>query len=391
VRRLCVVAVGVAILGGARSSQGGDLPGISLRWVAPAACPGVEDVRARVHRLLPHDFAGAGDGLLAEGAVEATGAHGYRLTLRVSRRGATGRATRVFESDSCESLAGAAAVTLALLAHEPRIGEGTEPGGATAPSTTASTAAPSASQPPSPAAAATPASAPSTLAPAQPSASAPAPSTPVQARAASAPPPSTPPPAPPPAPGPKPAPRIESETQAPLEAPPSPVSGWTLGAPLFAVDQGMLPSAAYGFGAAVGVRANRVRLMLTGLLWIPQDSSGAGVYTSSYDRRSGELSACYGWPIGTFDFGPCATLTLEDVSAHGTGPEIVGADGHATWLTIGVAARAGWSIQRWAQVFVRPRLALTTSRPTFAIDGVGSLYQVPLVSAGVDLGCEWIL
>jgi hypothetical protein len=153
----------------------------------------------------------------------------------------------------------------------------------------------------------------------------------------------------------------------------------------------MLPSAAYGFGAAVGVRANRVRLMLTGLLWVPQDGSGAGPYTSSYDRRSGELSACYGWPIGQFDFGPCATLTLEDVSAHGTGPEIVGADGHATWLTIGVAARAGWSIQRWAQVFLRPRLALTTSRPTFAIDGVGSLYQVPLVSAGVDLGCEWIL
>jgi hypothetical protein len=390
VRRLCIVAVGVAVLGGARSSQGGDLPGISLRWAAPAACPGVEDVRARVQRLLPHDSAGAGDGLLAEGAVEAAGAHGYRLTLRVRRRGATGRATRVFESDSCESLAGAAAVTLALLAHEPRIGEGTEPGGTAAPSTTASTTAPSAAQAPSPPAASTPSSTPSTQAPPQPSASAPARSTPAQARTASAAAP-TPPPGPPPAPGPKPAPRIESEKQAPLEAPPSAVSGWALEAPLFAVDQGMLPSAAYGFGVAVGIRANRVRLMLTGLLWVPQDSSGAGLYTSSYDRRSGELSACYGWPIGPFDVGPCATLTLEDVSAHGTGPEIVGADGHASWLTIGVGARAGWSIQRWAQVFLRPRLALSTSLPTFAIDGVGSLYQVPLVSVGVDLGCEWIL
>jgi hypothetical protein len=391
VRRLCAVAVGVAILGGARSSQGGDLPGISLRWVAPAACPGVEDVRARVHRLLPHDAGGgaAADTLLAEGAVEATGGHGYRLTLRVSRRGATGRATRVFESDSCESLAGAAAVTLALLAHEPRIGSGTEPAGPTASSPPGSAAPPSSAPAALPASIApaptpsTPAPAPPTPAPA-PSTLQPAPSTPPLA-------PSTPPLAPPPAPGPKPATRIESEKQAPLDVSPSAVSGWTLEAPLFAVDQGMLPSAAYGFGAAVGVRSNRIRLMLTGLLWVPQNSSGAGLYTSSYDRRSGELSACYGWPIGTFDFGPCATLTLEDVSAHGTGPEIVGADGHATWLTIGVAARAGWSIQRWAQVFLRPRLALTTSRPMFAIDGVGSLYQVPLVSAGVDLGCEWIL
>jgi hypothetical protein len=139
------------------------------------------------------------------------------------------------------------------------------------------------------------------------------------------------------------------------------------------------------------VRTNHIRLLLTGLLWAPQSSTGAGPYTGSYDRRSGELSACYGWALGAFNAGPCATLAIEDVSAHGGGPEIVGADGHATWLTIGVAGRAGWPIQRWAQVFLRPRLAFSTSRPTFAIDGVGSVYQVPIVSGGIDLGCEWIL
>jgi hypothetical protein len=153
----------------------------------------------------------------------------------------------------------------------------------------------------------------------------------------------------------------------------------------------MLPASAYGFGAAVGFRANRVHMMLAGFFWLPQDGAGTGLYSGRYERRSAEVSACYGWSAGPFELGPCATLSLEDVSANATGPDVVGADGQATWLTVGVAARAAWSIERWAEVFVRPRAAITTARPTFAIDGIGSLYQVPLVSGGVDLGCEWIL
>jgi hypothetical protein len=79
------------------------------------------------------------------------------------------------------------------------------------------------------------------------------------------------------------------------------------------------------------------------------------------------------------------------VSARGAGPDVVGDSGHATWLTVGLGARAGWSLARWAAIFLRPSLTLNTSRPTFAIDGVGPLYQVPVASVAVDLGCEWIL
>ena len=73
-----------------------------------------------------------------------------------------------------------------------------------------------------------------------------------------------------------------------------------------------------------------------------------------------------------------------------SGPDVVGGPGHVSWLTVGVGAEAGWSPRSWATLFVRPGLALTTSRPTFAIDGVGPLYQVPLVAGGVEVGCEWI-
>ena len=35
-------------------------------------------------------------------------------------------------------------------------------------------------------------------------------------------------------------------------------------------------------------------------------------------------------------------------------------------------------------------VSFTTSRPTFAIDGVGPLYKVPLAAVGVQVGSEWI-
>jgi hypothetical protein len=131
--------------------------------------------------------------------------------------------------------------------------------------------------------------------------------------------------------------------------------------------------------------------MLAALIWLPQSGTDANPYGADFVRRSGELSGCYGWGVGRFDVGPCLTAKLENVTADGTGPEIVDEPGHATWLTLGLAARVGWSLRPWVALFLRPSLMFTTSRPAFAIDGVGSLFRVPLASAGVELGCEWIL
>jgi len=82
-------------------------------------------------------------------------------------------------------------------------------------------------------------------------------------------------------------------------------------------------------------------------------------------------------------------VALEDVTAGSSGLDVVGGPGHVSWLTVGAAARAAWSLRRWATLFLRPGVTLTTSRPTFTIDGVGPLYQVPFVAGGVEVGCEW--
>jgi hypothetical protein len=157
------------------------------------------------------------------------------------------------------------------------------------------------------------------------------------------------------------------------------------------VDEGNLPSWASGLGVAAGIRVSRVQLTLGGVLWLPQSNTGTGLYGATYTRRSGEVASCYAWQKGPFEAGPCLTVTLEDLTAGGTGPGVVGGPGHATWLAVGVAARAAWSLSRWAALFLRPSLTFTTSRPTFAIDGVGPVYHVPIASVGIQVGSEWTL
>jgi len=166
-----------------------------------------------------------------------------------------------------------------------------------------------------------------------------------------------------------------------------------LGGPFFVADEGVLPSWALGVGLGVGARVNRFEALLRGVLFLPQTdvAANASSYAGRYERRSGEVSACYEWPLGPMGISPCATLGLEDVTASATGPYLVGGPGHKAWLTAGLAATARWSPRPWTALFVRPNVSLSTSRPTFVIDAVGSLYQVALVTVGLDIGCEWIL
>lgn len=347
--------------------------GIELHWVAPARCPGPDEVRARVRRLLGGDAAGASsrERLVAEGTVVEVDGH-YRLSLTV-KQAESERAgvPRVFESTSCDSLAGAAAVTLALLAR----GEARPDGGVSPPPSDVSRE---------------PSSIPESGAPPASSAASPA--------ASSVPPASSQPPseATPPASRP-PGTHTETETASgPVDAVrdqgPTAMARWSpaVRLPVLVSDEGVLPSAGYGLGLGAGVRVSHLLIMLSGIVWLSQSQTGTSPYAATYQRRTGELSGCYSWQYGQFEGGPCLMTTFEEVTADGSGGGVVDRQGHVSWLTLGFGARAGWLLTRWATLFIRPIVSFTTSRPTFAIDGVGPLYKVPLAAVGVQIGSEWI-
>jgi hypothetical protein len=125
-------------------------------------------------------------------------------------------------------------------------------------------------------------------------------------------------------------------------------------------------------------------------MWLSQNEGGASPYGATYQRRTGELSGCYSWEYGQFEGGPCLMMALEDVTADGSGAGVTDTRGHVDWVTVGLGVRAGLSLSRSVALFVRPALSVTTSRPTFAIDGFGPLYQVPPAAVGVGIGSEWI-
>jgi hypothetical protein len=160
--------------------------------------------------------------------------------------------------------------------------------------------------------------------------------------------------------------------------------------PLLRVDEGALPGWAYGLGLGAGVRLSHLQFHAAGLLWLPQDST-SGAYRVHYVRYTGELSGCYRVPLHPIEIGPCLFVRFEDVTAGGTGPQVVPKPGPTPRVTVGVAAQARWSIGSWAAVVARPSVAFATSRPSFSIAGVGPLYQVPLAGFALDLGCEWLL
>ena len=322
--------------------------GIELHWVAPARCPGPNEVRARVRRLLGSDAAGASsrEKLVAEGTVVEVDGH-YRLSLTVKQAETEPAGVpRVFESTSCDSLAGAAAVTLALLAR----GEARPDGRVSPPPSDVSrepSSIPESGAPPASSAGSTSSSAPGSASAASPTSSSHASSAALPA-ASSVPSASSQPPseATPPASRP-PGARTGTETASgPVDAVrdqgPTAMARWSpaVRVPVLVSDEGVLPSAGYGLGLGAGVRVSQLLIMLSGIVWLSQSETGTSPYAATYQRRTGELSGCYSWQYEQFEGGPCLMTTFEDVTADGSGGGVVDRQGHVSWLTLGLGARA---------------------------------------------------
>jgi hypothetical protein len=111
VRSLFLVALMTALVAAAARSraEGGDAD-LDLRWDAPSGCPAAEGVEAEVERLLG---ARARRGEPVDAAAVVTHSErGWSLVLTTHVAGVEGR--RVLEARSCEALAEALAIVLAM-------------------------------------------------------------------------------------------------------------------------------------------------------------------------------------------------------------------------------------------------------------------------------------
>jgi hypothetical protein len=338
--------LGLAMLGHALPAGASEEEAFSLFWQAPPDCPSQVDVRAEVARLLGGEIRlSTGRGFKASASV----VHGQSWSVSIETELADKAGRRAIEAASCQDLADATALILALTI-DPDILV-TRPARARPPSL----------PPPLP---------PPTRSPPQAS----PPPRPAQS-------PSSPPlPSPAPAP-PRPAPQKRS---SPTDL-------------LFGLhaqgSQGTLPALDVGLGGSGGVVGRRYRVELRAAYGLRRDQGAnaatpAGAY-GQFNFLAGTLAGCFNLGREALAFGPCADAEIGMVSAKGVGIS-QGFSAEKLWLAIGAGGYAAiplghrWSIPLHLDVLA-PLL-----RPEFVFKNVPPerVFQAPVVGVRVSVGIE---
>ncbi|MBN1612707.1 MAG: hypothetical protein JW940_39150 [Polyangiaceae bacterium] len=308
-----------------------------LTWDAPAQCPQQAAVEERMAELTA-SLAGKlkPSRLRAEGRIESIGER-YRLTLVIHDGSAVG--TRVIESDSCEDLGGAAAVTLGLLVRveqtsNARLSDSTLGGVAEQP-------------------------------PRKPAST-------------------------------KPRPRPESPAQPIVDQGHEPTSrsqwDWLLRVPRIGIDVGVFPRPSYGAGLALGLGHQGWRVLLGGTLWLPQSIPVPGFpgFSVETNRASLDLEGRRSWQVGRFEVGPCLIANLDGVVARGSGPGVVSRSRQVVWLSLGLGLGGAWRLQEHTSVTLNVGGRFSTSRPHLVIHSLPEVHRVRPAAVGARVAYQWI-
>lgn len=332
------ISTGLLLLGWASPVSAQPTERLAFTWSAPAGCPSADNVQARVSGLLGGDASAARVAdVRAAGQVERVDG-GFRLLLSMGIAGAP--SSRVIEARTCDELAGAAAIAIALLARSTLSGPSATSGEGP-PSSSSSAPAPENAQPPPP-----------------------EPAAPRPARAKATP-----------------APAVSAGgLRAVLNAPIG-LAGW-----------GSLPSAAVGVGAGLGVRWNALRVVARGELWAPQNSEVSG-FATQFALQSASAEACLVQSLGGVELGPCLGSAVQRLKGDGLGSSVFSPSSRTALWFSGLAGvfvslpTPGFETLRW---FGEASVLLSPLRPRFVIDQLGPVHQPALAAPRVNLGCEWI-
>jgi hypothetical protein len=331
----------LSLLGSPSPAAAQPAANLSLIWDAPADCPTRDEIHSRVDGLLGGDAsANTVADVQAAGQVERVPS-GFRLKLSLAA--GTRPTVREFEARTCDELAGAAAIAIALLARS-----GSPSADATGSADASTTSAPRENS--TPRADATPGPAPR----AKPDSTPNPENSDDAARAA----------------------RLHLLVDAPLG-----VVGW-----------GSLPSMGIGVGAAVGIRWKALRIVAGGELWRAQtlEHSGFGV---KFKLQSARAEACLTQDVSGVEIGPCAGVALERLSAQGVASRTFNARSSTTlWVSASGGIMAAVAVPGFPalRLLGQASVRVPTRRPRFVIDQLGPVFQPALAAPKLDFGCGWI-
>lgn len=304
-----------------------------LEWVAPAGCPDRADGEARVEKFLGRPPGAPEDPEVRARVRIAPSDEGFSAVIELTADGEPSR--RTLETQRCEVAADGAAYVIAALIDptvEPREPE-PEP--------------PVKSEPPQP-----------------------DPSTTRKAREV------------PPSAVPIQSPRPEAPRRRPRVVRGAVRVGGALGV-------GMLPRVAGGIAVSAGVLLPRLRFDLGVHHWFARpvrldDRPDTG---GDIDLTTGSVRVC---PLAVrrpVEVPVCAGLELGSMRGTGTGIEEPTTT-RLLWAALTASIGLVWMPSRWAGVWVDAGLQVPISRPIFAVEGVGRVFQPPPAGFAATIGVE---
>lgn len=309
----------------------GPSPPIDLQWTAPASCPTDPEVEARVRDLVGPETGLAGD------ATANVVASGDRFAASITLRSDRGTSTRSFAADSCDALADAVALVIAV---------GLDP---LAVSTVVRDVAPTIA-PPSP------------LEPVTTSIDEPEP---------------TPP-------------RVEPPPRTPQRRRPAiGLRGFAHGTATLGIFTGVGGLA----GGGLALTLDRARLELAGHHEVgrrfthPSDADSGALIGAS----AGRLAACWTPSAARFIFPLCAGAEVGAITARGRGISRRGPAVRSVWASAVPHVRALWFPVRVFGFGLVLEMPIALTRPVFVIEDVeGPIVDLGRIGARVGLVLEFV-
>jgi hypothetical protein len=299
---------------------------VTLEWVAPEECPDAAHVEREVERLLADVSTGGGPYLQARAEVHGDESGVWHVDLRTT--GPEGPGLRTVTAESCQALADATALILALAVDPERVA---------ANDSTRSSASQTPPPPPSENAAAGPKS--------------------------TVPPPTTSPRAV----------RVAVVASALLDIGSLPTAAPGVAATL-TVGPGAFPPLRFEIGAGVFLDEAATR---------PLERSG------TFSLRTFDANGCLVAPAGRLEIGGCAGAELAWISAVGLS-ESVTTRGEAEWMVLRVRATAAYLVSSVWAVRADAGVGLDLLRPEFVSAGAdpGLIFQPARFTGQGSLGME---
>jgi hypothetical protein len=130
-----------------------------------------------------------------------------------------------------------------------------------------------------------------------------------------------------------------------------------------------------------------------GAWWFPEHPSTSDAfqqYSAEVRRTAVTLLACRALLQSPVELAPCATLSIEHLSARGQAAHIAAHTAQTTWLAAGLGAQARVHVASWLNLLLGVEGEIETSRPRLFLDGVGEVATLRPVAASMSLGSEWI-